>query len=283
MLIRQDMVLNLPTELLRSFAAIVDAGSMLRATERVFVTQSALSLQMKRLEDLVQTPLFRRDGRRLILTPAGQSMLEHTREILAANDRAVSAMTGDVLAGPARVGFVQDFAESLLGGVLARFAQLNPETQLQVRVGGSAELLDLMQGDAMDVLLCMGPHDDPAKVRTMPMKWLGNPDLVYSDTLPLAVLERPCRFRDAALSALDRAGRPYRIVLETPSIAALRAAVQSGLGITCRTTHFIDEIIPPHDDLPALPDVAYVRHIRNNPHPTIARLADLVLAAALEL
>lgn len=61
------MVLNLPTELLRSFAAIVDAGSMLRATERVFVTQSALSLQMKRLEDLVQTPLFRRDGRRLIL------------------------------------------------------------------------------------------------------------------------------------------------------------------------------------------------------------------------
>ena len=89
------MVVNLPTELLRSFAAIVDAGSMLRATERVFVTQSALSLQMKRLEDLVRTQLFTRDGRRLRLTPAGHSMLGHAREILAANDRAVMALNGE--------------------------------------------------------------------------------------------------------------------------------------------------------------------------------------------
>jgi DNA-binding transcriptional LysR family regulator len=275
------MVVNLPTELLRSFAAIVDAGSMLRATERVFVTQSALSLQMKRLEDLVQTPLFKRDGRRLTLTPAGQSMLAHAREILAANDRAVSALNGDVLAGPARIGFVQDFAESLLSGVLARFAHLNPETQLQVRVGGSAELQDLMQADQMDVLLCMSGQDDPAAVRTAPMQWLGNADLVQHDVLPLAVLERPCRFRDAALAALDRAGRPHRIVLETPSLAALRAAVESGLGLTCRTTHFMDAAID--EGLPALPHVSYVRHIRSNPHPTISRLGDLILMAALEL
>jgi DNA-binding transcriptional LysR family regulator len=276
------MVVNLPTELLRSFAAIVDAGSMLRATERVFVTQSALSLQMKRLEDLVQTPLFKRDGRRLTLTPAGQSMLSHAREILAANDRAVSALNGDVLAGPARIGFVQDFAESLLSGVLARFTQLNPETQLQVRVGGSVELLDLMQADRMDVLLCMSAQDDPAAVRTAPMVWLGNADLARQEVLPLAVLERPCRFRDAALAALDQAGRPHRIVLETPSLAALRAAVESGLGLTCRTTHFMDAAIDA-EELPALPHVAYVRHIRSNPHPTISRLGDLILTAALEL
>ena len=72
--------MNLPTELLRSFAAIVDAGSMLRATERVFVTQSALSLQMKRLEDTVQAQLFHRDGRRLVLTPAGAALLVYARE-----------------------------------------------------------------------------------------------------------------------------------------------------------------------------------------------------------
>jgi len=83
------------------------------------------------------------------------------------------------------------------------------------------------------------------------------------------------------LAAFDHVGRPHIIVLETPSLAALRAAVESGLGITCRTTHFIDQAI--EDDLPALPDVAYVRHIRSNPHPTIARLGDLILQAALEL
>jgi DNA-binding transcriptional LysR family regulator len=277
------MVVNLPTELLRSFAAIVDAGSMLRATERVFVTQSALSLQMKRLEDLVQAPLFNREGRRLSLTPAGQSMLGHAREILAANDRAVLALSGDVLVGPARIGFVQDFAEELLSGVLAQFTQLNPETHLQVRVGNSSELLELMQAGQIDALLCMGSPDDPAAIRTAPMQWLGDADLCRQEVLPLAVLERPCRFRDAALAALEQAGRPHRIALETPSLAALRAAVESGLGVTCRTTHFMDKVIGPKEALPTLPRVAYVRHVRSNPHPTITRLADLILAAALEL
>ena len=277
------MVVNLPTELLRSFTAIVDTGSMLRATQRVFVTQSALSLQMKRLEDLVQTSLFQREGRRLALTPAGHSLLGHAREILAANDRALQALSGDVLAGPARIGFVQDFAETLLSGVLARFTQLNPETQVQVRVGNSAELLELMRGGQLDVVLCMSAPDDPAAVRAAPMLWLGNNDLARHDVLPLAVLELPCRFRDAALAALDQAGRPYRIVLETPSLAALRAAVDSGLGITCRTTHFMDTVIGPRAGLPPLPHVGYVRYIRSNPHPTIRRLADLIQTAALEL
>ena len=277
------MVVNLPTELLRSFAAIVDAGSMLRATERVFVTQSALSLQMKRLEDLVQAALFQREGRRLTLTPAGQSLLGHAREILDANDRAVLAMSGDVLAGPARIGFVQDFAETLLSGVLARFAQLNPETQVQVRVGGSAELLNLMQSGQLDVVLCMSAPDDPAAIRTAAMRWLGSDKLARQKTVPLAVLEQPCRFRDAALAALEQAGRPYRIVLETPSLAALRAAVESGLGITCRTTLFMDTVCGSKETLPPLPHIAYVRHTRSNPHSTIARLADLIQTAALEL
>src|ERR1700749_364883 len=132
------MVVNLPTELLRSFTAIVDAGSMLRATERVFVTQSALSLQRKRLEDLVQKPLFQRDGRKLTLTQAGENLLGHAREILSANDRAVQALNGAVLAGPARIGVVEDFAETLLSGVLTEFSESNPDAHVQVRVAGIA-------------------------------------------------------------------------------------------------------------------------------------------------
>ena len=279
------MPVNLPTDLLRSFAAIVDSGSMLRATERVFVTQSALSLQMKRLEETLQSPLFRRDGRRLSLTPAGETLLGFTREILSTNDRAVAALTGDVLAGPARVGLVQDFAETLLTGVLGRFAKLNGETQLQVRVGGSAELLELLATDRLDVVLCMGPEDDPAALKTAPMVWLGDPALAELDVLPLAVLEVPCRFRDAALAALDAAGRRYRIVLETPSLSALRAAVESDLCITCRTDVVMKRAIDPAlaPSLPALPRVAYVRHTRTDPHPTLTRLSDMVRSAVLEL
>ncbi|MBV9511802.1 MAG: LysR family transcriptional regulator, partial [Caulobacteraceae bacterium] len=223
------MAVNLPTELLRSFAAIVDSGSMLRATERVFVTQSALSLQMKRLEDILQTPLFHRDGRRLVLTPAGQTLLGFTREILSINDRALASLTGDALTGPVRVGMVQDFAEVLLGGVLAQFSELNPEAQLQVRVGGSHELLELLGSDRLDVVLGMGQADDAAAIRTAPMQWLGEASLAEEAVLPIAVLELPCRFRDAALKALDASARPYRIVLETPSLSVLRAALEAGL------------------------------------------------------
>jgi len=279
------MAVNLPTDLLRSFAAIVDSGSMLRATERVFVTQSALSLQMKRLEETLQASLFRRDGRRLSLTPAGETLLGYTREILSTNDRAVAALTGDVLPGPARVGLVQDFAETLLTGVLSHFARLNGETQLQVRVGGSAELLDLLTSDRLDVVLCMGPQDDPAALKTAPMVWLGNPALAELEVLPLAVLEVPCRFRDAALAALDAAGRRYRIVLETPSLSALRAAVESDICVTCRTDivlkRAIDPVLAP--SLPALPSVAYARHTRAAPHPTLARLSEMIRAAVVEL
>lgn len=279
------MPVNLPTELLRSFAAIVDSGSMLAATERVFVTQSALSLQMKRLEETVQTPLFQREGRRLALTPAGQTLLAYAREILATNDRAVTALNGDQLAGPVRVGLVQDFAETLLCGVLARFAQLNPEAQLQVRVGGSQELLEGLAGDRLDIVLAMGAADDVAAIRVAPMEWLGDSALAGQEVLPIAILERPCRFRDAALAALDAAGRPYRVVLETPSLSVLRAAVDAGLGLTCRTRIFSGRTVDDEAEgaLPGLPQVAYVRHGRTDPHPTIARLAELMRVAVLDL
>lgn len=278
------MAVNLPTELLRSFAAIVDSGSMLRATERVFVTQSALSLQMKRLEETVQAPLFHRDGRRLVLTPVGESLLAFAREILATNDRAVAALTGDALAGPARVGLVQDFAETLLSGVLSQFAQHNPEVQLQVRVGGSQELLDLLKSDRLDVVLCMGAADDAAAIRVEPTVWLGDEALLEADVLPLAILEEPCRFRDAALAALDAAGLPYRVVLETPSLSVLRAAVNAGLGVGCRTQMFSNRVLDgAHEKLPILPNVAYLRHARANSHPTINHLADLMHTAVLAL
>ena len=255
---------------------------MLRATERVFVTQSALSLQMKRLEETVQASLFHRDGRRLALTPAGQSLLVYAREILAMNDRAVSALNGDVLAGPARVGMVQDFAEVLLSGVLARFADLNPETQLQVRVGGTHELLELLSSDRLDVVLAMGASDDPAAIRSAPVSWLGDARLAEATVLPLAVLEPPCRFRDAALQALEAAGRPYRIVLETPSLSVLRAALEAGLGVSCRTNVFSRQRIE-DPSLPSLPRVSYVRHTSAEPHPTITRLANLIRASVIEL
>ncbi len=169
--------------------------------------------------------------------------------------------------------------------MIARFANLNPETQLQVRVGGTLELLELLASDRLDIVLGMGAEADPAQVRTAPTVWLGEPALADQRVLPIAILEEPCRFRDAALSALKAAGRPYRIVVETPSLSVLRAAIDSNLAVTARTEIFSTRVIAGEGErpLPVLPPVAYVRHVGPSPHPTLTRLSELIGAAVLEL
>ncbi|RXR23700.1 LysR family transcriptional regulator [Sphingobium fluviale] len=278
------MVLNLPTELLRSFVAIVESGSMQRATERVFVTQSALSLQMKRLEDMLQTPLFYRDGRKLALTPAGEELLGYARNILATNDQAVIALNGEALAGAVRVGLIQDFAETLLGDILSCFVKGNPDTQLHVRVGGTTELTELMESDRLDMVLGIGAQDDPAAICNAPTYWLGNKDLLDVKVLPLALMQSPCRFRDAALASLEACGRPYRIFMETASLSALRVAVESNIAITSRTELFSTRRVETEPtELPQLSGVSYLLKIRPDVHPVVSRFAEIVRSAVLNL
>jgi DNA-binding transcriptional LysR family regulator len=268
---------NLPIDVLRSFVAIVDAGSMLKATQTVFLTQSALSLQIKRLEDLLQQPLFSREGRRLALTPSGESFLLYARRLLALNDEAVQAIAGSTLQGPVRIGMVQDYAETLLSGVLASFARLHPEAPVHARVGGTLELLDLYERRGLDLVLGFSEPGSDAEVRRDAMTWIGDASLVRAEVLPLAVLEKPCRFREAALAALDAAGQPYRIAIETPNLSTLRAGVDAGLGLTCRTQVFGSTPLPEGSTrLPDLPQVA--TGLWHTPdHAPAARLAALVL------
>lgn len=278
------MPVNLPTTLLRSFVAIVDSGSMLNASEQVFVTQSALSLQIKRLEELLQQALFVREGRRLTLTPAGDMMLDYARRVLDLHDEAIAAINTGRFAGPARVGMVQDFAESLLTGLLARFSELHPDAQIYARVAGTAELQGLLERHQLDIILGFAAGGDPAAITTAPMSWYGDSDLARRNVIPLAVLEQPCRFREAAIRALDEAGRPYRITVETPNLTTLRSAVSAGLGLTCRTHLFLRDATPiePHP-LPNLPRVACILQTADGLDGATQRLADLARETVLAL
>lgn len=270
------MPVNLPTNLLRSFVAIVDTGSMLNASEHVFVTQSALSLQIKRLEELVQQALFLREGRRLNLTPAGEVLLDYARRVLGLHDEAVAAITAGRFKGPARIGMVQDFADNLLSGLLSRFAELHPDAQIYARVAGTAELQALFDRHELDVLLGFAAPNDPHVVTVATMSWYGDSALLDRDVLPLAVLEEPCRFRQAALRGLEDAGIPYRIAVETPNLATLKAAVGAGLGLTCRTRLFLaDAAALEHERLPPLPKVAAILRAHEQLDQATERLAQL--------
>jgi len=269
------MPVNLPTNLLRSFVAIVDTGSMLNASEKVFVTQSALSLQIKRLEELLQQNLFHREGRRLSLTQAGELMLDYARKVLILHDEAVSAITAGHFSGPARIGMVQDFAETLLSGMLAQFAELHPDAQIYSRIAGTAELLAQLERRQLDIVLGFAAANDPNAIAYADMAWYGKSDLLRQNVLPLAVLEPPCRFREAAIRTLEDAGVPYRITVETPNLTTLRAAVDAGLGITCRTHLFLNEEPLQIDHLAPLPRVSCVLQTGGSLDPATARLAQL--------
>ena len=251
------MAANLPIEVLRSFVAIVDSGSMLKASDRVFLSQSAISLQVKRLEEMLQQSLFTREGRRLVLTNTGETFLGYARRLLALNDEAVANVSGAAEKGPVRVGMVQDFAESLFTGALAAFSTLNPDAVLHARVAGTQELLEARDAGGLDLVLGFADENTPSPLRVDPMIWIGDEELAKRPVVPLAVLERPCRFREAAINALERSGRSYRIVIETPNLATLKAGVNAGLGLSARSPLLAGiPQIQPGDALPALPRVA---------------------------
>jgi DNA-binding transcriptional LysR family regulator len=278
------MPVNLPTNLLRSFVAIVDTGSMLNASEQVFVTQSALSLQVKRLEELVQQALFVRDGRRLILTSAGTLLLDYARRVLNLHDEAVAAVSNNHFEGPVRIGMVQDFADTLLTGLLATFAVLHPDAQIYARVAGTAELQLLLERRQLDVILGFAGSNDPHAITRAEMKWYGNPDLARKNVLPLAVIEQPCRFREAAIRTLENADIPYRIAVETPNLSTLKAAVHAGLAVTCRTHLFLRDIEPLEGShLPPLPHVACIVETAEGLDASAGRLAELTRSAVREL
>ncbi len=278
------MTVNLPTNLLRSFVAIVDAGSMLGATEQVYLTQSALSLQIKRLEEMVQQPLFVREGRRLVLTAQGELLLDYARRVLALHDEALAAVNSGQFEGPVRVGMVQDFAETLLGGVLSRFGELHPDAQLYARVAGTAELVGMIDRGMLDLAIGYAAADEADAISIARTVWYGSVDNAERDIVPLAVLDRPCRFREAATSALDAAGRPWRIAFETPNISTLRAAVEAGLGLTCRTRLLFPDSEPlESNELPPLPDVACVVRRHGDLGRPAARLAQLAAEVIREM
>ncbi len=278
------MPVNLPTNLLRSFVAIVDTGSMLNASEQVFVTQSALSLQIKRLEELVQQTLFLREGRRLNLTQAGEVLLDYARRVLTLHDEAVAAVSAGRFAGPARIGMVQDFADTLLSGLLSRFSELHPDAQIYARVAGTAELQTLLDRRELDVLLGFAAPNDAHAVTVAPMSWYGENALADRDVIPLAVLEEPCRFREAAIRGLEDAGLQWRIAVETPNLGTLKAAVAAGLGITCRTHLFLGENpVLEHERLPPLPRVAAILRTSEKLDKAAHRLAELARETVQDL
>ncbi|KVU72466.1 LysR family transcriptional regulator [Burkholderia ubonensis] len=304
---------NFDIAALRSLVAGMDLGSFAKAADRVARSSSAVSAQIRKLEEQAGTPLFVKSGRGLALTDAGDAMLRYARRMIELNDEAAAAVRGVSLDGWVRIGLQEDFGEAILPGVLGRFARAHPKVRIEARVAHNAELLERLDANQLDLALVWG---DPAsaafvartgidseEIARVPMRWIGaagsgaagvgaagdgdagEPSVRMRDEpLPLVVFDRPCRFFGAATDALDRAGVPWRVAFTTPSLAGLWAAASAGLGLTVRSHYGLPASVRLLDaaplGLPELPSVPLMLLRRaSSATPTVDRLARIMTQA----
>jgi DNA-binding transcriptional LysR family regulator len=275
---------NLDLDTLRTLVVANDLGGYGQAAARLQRTPSAISLQMKRLQDDVGAVLFRKSGRGLALTEAGELTLRFGRRMLALNDELLDTVRGASQTGRVRLGCSQDFADTMLPSVLARFVRIYPLVVMEVRIEGNATLTAAVEQGEVDVALVVGHEDRPTARR------LGHLELVWiagrgfapprDQPLPLILLGPQCAFRKEAVRQLDAAGIAWRIAATSPSLAGLWASAIGGLGITMRSRLALPETLVSDRrmfDLPAI--TPFPITLQRQPHassPSLERLCAII-------
>jgi DNA-binding transcriptional LysR family regulator len=227
---------DLDLDLLRGFVTVAERGGFTSAGQALGLTQSAISLKVKRLEDLLGKPVFTRGAKQVALTREGESLLAYARRMLALNEEAVRQFVAPPVSGRLRLGVADHFVPRHLAPTLARFARTWPEVRIEVEVGRSHELRASLAREELDLVL--GKRRDGETegrvIFTEAVIWVAGPDfLVPRDRpLPLAMLPQGCMFRDRALTALARAGIGYDVVYTSPSLMGIAAAAQAGFAVS---------------------------------------------------
>ncbi|MBM7059240.1 LysR family transcriptional regulator [Pseudomonas sp. UL073] len=249
---------SIDTELLRSFVAIADNGGFTRAAEVVNRTQSAVSMQMKRLEDdVVRRSLFERDGRQVRLTPEGQVLLGYARRILKLHGEVLSTLREPHMVGVVRIGTPDDYVMRFLPGILSRFAQAYPLVQVEVHCEPSFMLL---QRQDLDLTIVTREPGKEIGQLLRQERFVWAEAIGFSPheqtPMPLAMFNVDCFCRAWACNALDAMEREYRIAYTSPSLSAIFAVVSAGLAVTAQLQSLITpdmRIIGAAEGLPTLP------------------------------
>ncbi|MFC5066638.1 LysR family transcriptional regulator [Flaviflagellibacter deserti] len=225
----------LDVDQLKTFVAIADTGSFTRAADIVFKTQSAVSMQMKRLEERIGKPLFSRDGRQSRLTEDGERLLEYARRIVKLSGEAISALTDADLSGHVRLGVPDDYADRFLPEILARFSRSNPRAEVTVVCEPSLTLIDRITTGALDLAIIThtGIVADAQPIRQEQLYWVTSQrGCAHEETpVPLA-LGTVCAWRNLAIERLDGQQRPHRVLYASQNSTALCAAVLAGLAVS---------------------------------------------------
>jgi DNA-binding transcriptional LysR family regulator len=224
---------DLDISALRAFLAVVDERGFTKAAARLNRTQSAISMQIRRLEENLDVKLFA-NSRRADLTREGERLLTHARRIVSLNDETIARTFGADVTGYVRIGTPDDYAASMLPMVLRRLASTHPQVEVEVQCSLSVDLIKAVDRQQLDLAIITRPPqlERGVTVRREPLQWVASSaDLSLRRPLPMALFSRGCLFRDRVRSVLDDAGLPWRRAYQSVSLSSLLAAVSEGLAI----------------------------------------------------
>ncbi|MEM8588100.1 MAG: LysR family transcriptional regulator [Pseudomonadota bacterium] len=255
------MKTNFDIDALRAVVSGIEQGSFARAAIELGRSQSAVSMQLKKLEQQAGVQLFVRKGRGLVPTEAGEAFADYARRIIALNDEAARAVGAPVAPETVWLGLPQDFCDDVMPATVQAFANAHPDVHVAVRAGNNHTLNNEIEAGRLDGAIAFFPDNSGAKgelLCKLPIRWLAHAGFdqpAEGATVPLVLFNHPCLFRQAALASLDKAGRRWRAVLTTPSLPAIWAGLRSGFGIGVRIEHSVPDDIATVGHWPALPDL----------------------------
>lgn len=266
---------------LRTIVTAARLGSFSRAADYLGRSQSALSMQLKKLERQAGTVLFVRDGKKLVPSEAGQMLLSYAEKILKLNDEAASLLEIQAGISTVRLGLPQDFARTLLPDILSQFNAIYPTVQVEAHIGRNYALCEDVHRGQLDVALVFTPQVQmqDCVIAGLEMTWVARQARDFMDIdeiVPLVAFNFPCEFRKCALAVLEKEKRRWRYALTTPSLDGVWAALQAGLGVTLRTRYQTPDDLLSCDGLPDVP-VMYVKQVvHGSLTPAAQVLSDVV-------
>ena len=254
---------NLPMDLLRAFVSVAQLNSFTKAGEILGRSQPAVSLQIQRLEELIDEPLLTRNGKSLDLTDAGECLYDYANQILALNDLAISQITKRTISGRIRLGIPSEFATALLPKIVSRFAKAYPNVTLEVNCELSKKLLSKEGKANHDLILAL--EDSPSKtasdlLKTDDLVWVASRDhnAQKVSIVPLIAAAEGCIYRHRAIKILDHHQQPWQIVYTIPDLTGIQHAIEEGLGVTVLARSTVPEnlkILSPSARFPDLGEV----------------------------
>lgn len=252
--------IDLDIDMLRCFMEVTKSGSFTLAGKKIGLTQSGVSVKIRRLEERLTTQIFNRTSKSLSLTLEGELLLDYAARILAVHDEAVSRLTRPKACGELRIGLIDYFLPDLLPGLLSNFRKQYPNIHLEVQTGFGLDLIPKFERGELDIVVTgKDAYEGDHRILVQePLVWVVGSESevsIHEDPIPLVLLPSPCKFRRLSIEGLEKINREWEVLFTGTSMANIQAAVQAGMGLSILPGGALKEGIKKAPSSLGLPDL----------------------------